>query len=178
MRAPWQVPPTLALVVLAAAHPPHIVADGLQGMPLHTTSPRILKLHPSTHRPRPRPRRKGRYPPPTAYRCGWASRHALTHNFPPHPETASLYTPPPASPVGERRLRRKHPATLCHWLHVPIIGTIDAPTGEHSWAETHPYPSERTSPASSMPKSTAGAMARPAMWSGQVCDCWKSTNPR
>lgn len=28
-----------------------------------------------------------------------------------------FYTPPPASPVGERRLRRKHPGTQCHRLH-------------------------------------------------------------
>ena len=34
-----------------------------------------------------------------------------------HSVAPVLYTPPPASPVGERRLRRKHPGTQCHWLH-------------------------------------------------------------
>ena len=34
-----------------------------------------------------------------------------------HCVAPALYTPPPASPVGERRLRRKHPGTQCHWLH-------------------------------------------------------------
>ena len=34
-----------------------------------------------------------------------------------HSVAPTLYTPPPASPVGERRLRRKHPGTQCHWLH-------------------------------------------------------------